>query len=57
MTAGRRPPEGALASHPQRTGSTRPDIPYTPLSTQGVVDVDVIAFLRSVTSRGTGLVG
>ena len=50
---GRRLPEGALRSLPQRTGSTRPDIPYTPLSPQSVADADVIAFLRSVTyTRG-----
>lgn len=50
---GQRLPKGALAALPQRTGSTRPDIPYTPLSPQSAVDVDVIAFLRSVSyTRG-----
>jgi len=45
--------EGEAASLPIRTGSTRPYVPYSPLSPQSVADVDVIAFLRSATyTRG-----
>jgi hypothetical protein len=46
---GRALPESALAALPQRTGSTPPDIPYTPLSPQSILDVDAIAFLCAVT--------
>jgi erythromycin esterase len=50
---GRRLPEGALASLPLRTGSARPDIPYTPLIAQSVADYDALLFLRNVTyTRG-----
>jgi erythromycin esterase-like protein len=42
-----------LEAVPTRTGSTRPDIPYTPLFAESVADLDVIAFLRTVTyTRG-----
>jgi erythromycin esterase len=45
--------EGESGAPPMRTGSTRPYVPYTPLSPQIVADVDVLAFLRSATyTRG-----
>jgi erythromycin esterase-like protein len=41
------------AGLPTRTGSTRPYVPYSPLSPQSVADIDVITFLRSTTyTRG-----
>lgn len=50
---GRRLPEGALAALPERTGSTRPDVPYTPLLRDSIAEFDVIAFLHTVTlTRG-----
>jgi erythromycin esterase len=45
--------EGALAALPVRTGSTRPYVPYEPLSPQSIADVDMIAFLRAASyTRG-----
>ena len=50
---GRRLAPGALTALPVRTGSTRPDVPYTPLIAQSIADFDGIAFLRSVSyTRG-----
>jgi erythromycin esterase-like protein len=44
---------GNVAPPPTRSGSTRPYVPYSPLSPQSVADVDAIAFLRSATyTRG-----
>jgi len=41
------------AGLPTRTGSTRPYVPYSPLSPQNLGEIDVVAFLRSATyTRG-----
>jgi hypothetical protein len=50
---GRWLPESQDAAPPIRTGSTRPYVPYAPLSPQSVADIDVVAFLRTATyTRG-----
>lgn len=46
-------PQDELTALPERTGSTQPWVPYSPLSAQSLADLDAVAFLRSVTyTRG-----